>query len=346
MQIVLIILVFDVNILKLRLTSIKMVISIYATVYNNSDIIESSLNSIIDNFPEFKKNFEMIIVDNYSTDGTWEKLEKYAKRYKNFRIYKEYCNRGEGRAIAYSKTNGIYCLYIDLDTVYNQTFARIINTLIKRRIKDSEMWFPGMLCTRNTMDLIGNWKNLNFGEDIEIFSRAISVGVKSYAIPAYCCTNRVEKSMRGRENRYTKNFFGRILRKYRNGMDIRIGYGVDGFKNPLIRGGLTHVALDKACWLSLKIQRKPVYRHTELATNGDSLDKNTELINPADFGVHKKYLCTVLSTKMRSDIYERNIQTLFSFGFNRIKKIDNLHILVYTNKLPKKIINYYERIFE
>ena len=47
------------------------VATIYATVYNNASVVESSLNSIIKQFPNFYTSFEFVIVDNYSNDGTW-----------------------------------------------------------------------------------------------------------------------------------------------------------------------------------------------------------------------------------------------------------------------------------
>ena len=55
-------------------------ITIYATVYNNFSNVKESLNSIIKQFPDFSTLFEFVIVDNYSNDGTWEVLQKFAKK--------------------------------------------------------------------------------------------------------------------------------------------------------------------------------------------------------------------------------------------------------------------------
>ena len=40
-------------------------ISIYGTVFNNADVIRKSINSVISKLPDFRKKFEMVIVDNY-----------------------------------------------------------------------------------------------------------------------------------------------------------------------------------------------------------------------------------------------------------------------------------------
>jgi len=42
-------------------------VSIYATVYNNKDRVRASLNSVINQFPDFSENFEFVIVDNFSS---------------------------------------------------------------------------------------------------------------------------------------------------------------------------------------------------------------------------------------------------------------------------------------
>ena len=58
-------------------------VSIYGTVYNNSAYIKNSIDSIIGQFNDFKENFEIVIVDNYSSDGTYEILKEYQKKYPN-----------------------------------------------------------------------------------------------------------------------------------------------------------------------------------------------------------------------------------------------------------------------
>ena len=72
----------------------ELLISIYGTVFNNANVIRKSINSVITNLPNFKKRFEMVIVDNYSTDGTYEILKEYQKRYPNITIIQKKCTRG------------------------------------------------------------------------------------------------------------------------------------------------------------------------------------------------------------------------------------------------------------
>ena len=66
-------------------------ISIYGTVFNNANVIRKSIDSIISKLPDFKKRFEMVIVDNYSSDGTYEILKGYQKEYPNITVIQEKC---------------------------------------------------------------------------------------------------------------------------------------------------------------------------------------------------------------------------------------------------------------
>jgi GT2 family glycosyltransferase len=55
----------------------KVDVAFIGTVYNNAPFVETSLRSIskiIERLPEI--NFELVIVDNFSNDGTYEKLLK------------------------------------------------------------------------------------------------------------------------------------------------------------------------------------------------------------------------------------------------------------------------------
>ena len=55
------------------------------SVYNNEETISSSVNSILS---QTYKNFEFLIVDDCSTDLTYEKLKKLQKNDKRIKLYK------------------------------------------------------------------------------------------------------------------------------------------------------------------------------------------------------------------------------------------------------------------
>lgn len=79
-------------------------VSLITTVLNEADNIKEFMDSILNQtvLPR-----EFIIVDGGSTDGTYEVLEKYAKKYKWIKIYQaKGASIGKGRNIAIEKAKG------------------------------------------------------------------------------------------------------------------------------------------------------------------------------------------------------------------------------------------------
>jgi len=58
-----------------------MEICLYATVFNNFNTIDESIKSV------WRPGATIVITDNYSTDGTWEKLQELKKEY-NLLLYR------------------------------------------------------------------------------------------------------------------------------------------------------------------------------------------------------------------------------------------------------------------
>ncbi|MEM4718249.1 MAG: glycosyltransferase [Desulfurococcaceae archaeon] len=157
-------------------------ICIYGTVYNNVNTIEKSIKSV------WRPDATIVVVDNYSYDGTWEKLLEMRKEY-NILIYRYNCSRGLGRQIAlYKCPENSITTWFDLDTVYNDAFHRVINYAIDTRM----IIHIGPLVARRELIInMGGWRDLNYGEDIELVSRIgfhvhipILIG-KNEEIPAF-----------------------------------------------------------------------------------------------------------------------------------------------------------------
>ncbi|BFH72199.1 hypothetical protein SJAV_01430 [Sulfurisphaera javensis] len=93
-------------------------ICVYGTVFNNVNTVEASIKSV------WKPNYTIIITDNYSTDGTWEKLQEMKKEY-NIVLYRLKSTRGKGRdySLKHCQNNSL-AAYIDLDCVYKKIFTK------------------------------------------------------------------------------------------------------------------------------------------------------------------------------------------------------------------------------
>lgn len=88
-------------------------ISVIIPVYNGEDKITKSINSILkQNF----EDYEIICINDGSTDRTKEILEDYANKYKNIIVYSQH-NQGPGQArnCGIKKASGKYILFLDAD---------------------------------------------------------------------------------------------------------------------------------------------------------------------------------------------------------------------------------------
>ncbi|WP_159017964.1 glycosyltransferase family 2 protein [Algibacter sp. L3A6] len=91
-------------------------VSIIIPTYNRLNSIEVALRSVLE---QSYQNWECIIVDDRSTDSSFEKVSKYIERDKRFRIIKRAVNSVKGasscRNIGLFKAKGDYIVFLDSD---------------------------------------------------------------------------------------------------------------------------------------------------------------------------------------------------------------------------------------
>lgn len=116
-------------------------VSILMTAYNREKYIAEAIESVL---ASSHKNFELIIVDDGSTDNTISIVQKFAHADKRISLYqneqnlKDYPNRN--RAASYAK--GEYIMYVDSDDkTYTDSIEYCLNEMIKDPVADM-----GMLC--------------------------------------------------------------------------------------------------------------------------------------------------------------------------------------------------------
>lgn len=98
------------------------------TSYNRESLVRDSIQSVLDS--SFN-DFEFIIVDDASTDNTWEIILDYAKKDKRIKPFKNECNLGDyhNRNKAASFAKGKYIKYVDSDDLI---FADTLATLVRQ----------------------------------------------------------------------------------------------------------------------------------------------------------------------------------------------------------------------
>ncbi len=94
----------------------KPIVSVVLSVYNRQNSLKRSLNSLI---AQSFRNWELIAIDDGSTDDSCAILEEYASLFDNIKVVKQ-----ENRRLAFSRNRGIflskgkYITFLDSDDEY------------------------------------------------------------------------------------------------------------------------------------------------------------------------------------------------------------------------------------
>ena len=104
-------------------------LSIIIVSFNTKEITKKCLLSLKKNFQKYPLQYEIIIVDNASVDGSMEMLTDLAKNWPNLKIISSSKNLGYGKANNQggSKAKGRFILYLNSDAIIsNIDFSDII----------------------------------------------------------------------------------------------------------------------------------------------------------------------------------------------------------------------------
>ncbi len=92
-------------------------VSVITPVYNAEKFIKETIESVIN---QTYKDWEMILVDDCSTDSSFEIISDYAKKYPNIKVFKNDKNSGpvDTRNFAIEKSSGRYLAMLDSDDLW------------------------------------------------------------------------------------------------------------------------------------------------------------------------------------------------------------------------------------
>lgn len=113
-------------------------ISIIMLTYNRKDMVKHMIDDILQ---QTYVDFEYIIVDNGSTDGTSEILEKYAKADSRIRIItlEQMQSIGRARNIGIRDAQGEFITFVDDDDRVESDYLEFLFSLIKENNADISM---------------------------------------------------------------------------------------------------------------------------------------------------------------------------------------------------------------
>ena len=129
------------------------------------------MNSLL---TQLDKEFEVVVCDNMSTDGSQKMLKEYEKR-GQIRLVSKKSSRGIGRQVALLNARGEYIISgLDMD----DTFRPVIKDLIRfyhDRAEGNVLSGAGeatLIAPRDIVLRLGGWNNLQFRENWELCRRA------------------------------------------------------------------------------------------------------------------------------------------------------------------------------
>ncbi len=92
-------------------------ITVIMPAYNESDVIVRNVNETIRTFDNFRVNYEIIIIDDGSTDETWNKIRELESKFSSVKATRNMKNYGKGRALkkGFRFAKGDYVVFLDSD---------------------------------------------------------------------------------------------------------------------------------------------------------------------------------------------------------------------------------------
>jgi GT2 family glycosyltransferase len=108
-----------------------MLFTIVIAVRNENKYIQRCLNGVFNQ--NIKRNFEVIVVDGMSTDGTYETLIDLKKQYNFTLIGNKKLNAAAGRNLGIKKSKGTYIAFIDADAIPSPDWLTNIHHIISKQ---------------------------------------------------------------------------------------------------------------------------------------------------------------------------------------------------------------------
>ena len=114
-------------------------VTIALSVYNVTEYVRASLDCIL---AQTFKDFELLCIDDASTDGTWEILQEYAAKDSRIRLLRQEKNQGlsVSRNLAIQNAKGEYLLMLDGDDLFAHDMVEKAYNKAKETDSDMVIW--------------------------------------------------------------------------------------------------------------------------------------------------------------------------------------------------------------
>lgn len=105
-------------------------ISVIMPVYNSGKFLNNTITSVI---RQSFHDFELIVVDDGSTDNSWSILQEFAKNDSRIRVFhKENGGQSSARNFALKEAEGNYTAFVDSDDILEKDYLQYLYLLIEK----------------------------------------------------------------------------------------------------------------------------------------------------------------------------------------------------------------------
>src|SRR5467141_5114100 len=196
-----------------------MTLSICTTNYNCAHALPQHLNSVFGNLEGI--DFEYVVVDNRSRDGSSEILQRWARSHPNVTVLSRRSTMGEGRQIAFEHSKGAYIMVLDTDVVYSHLLRKFTQIYFDAFSNYSVQAIFCAIFPRSQWESVGGRRNLNTNEDVDMWVRLWRRDLIRWSLVALGA-NLKEPNATGSydhlSTRYSRS--ERVLRLFRRELDI------------------------------------------------------------------------------------------------------------------------------
>ena len=107
--------------------SYEPLITVYIVNHNYERYLLQSINSVLD---QTLQDFELIIIDNGSTDGSQKLIEKFSPHEKVLTIFQENLGLNTANNTALGRANGRYLMRVDADDFLDHHALQVLSSTL------------------------------------------------------------------------------------------------------------------------------------------------------------------------------------------------------------------------
>jgi len=102
-------------------------------IYNEERYLDKTLEKLL-NLNYDKDKFEIILVENGSTDRSYEIAKEYEQKSQNIRVYqsKKGVSIAKNKGLKYVNINSNYVIFLDADTLLEKEFLNELNNYLNK----------------------------------------------------------------------------------------------------------------------------------------------------------------------------------------------------------------------